>query len=545
MVGVALKDKSNPAPPLIPGLRIKGDTIAGRYRVERLIGAGSSGFVVAARHVYLRRRVTLKILTSTTSAHQQAQRRHLALAHQAAALRGPHVARIVDTGFTEDGTPFIATERLDGRTLAAEIAERPQLPAVEAVRWILQACEGLAEAHSAGIIHGDLKPQNLFLAGDVSAASTDHGGEPRVLKILDFGMATPVDTDGDEGTAAWFASPAYLAPEQIRNPQDTDARADIWALGVILYELIAGNLPFAADSVAGMLVAVAHDEPAMLATQDVPFELARVVQRCLAKDPSGRPADVATLALALAPFAGSEGIALARRVESALSSPPPSMAVALDADADAAVTATAVTATAEGAKEKPLSRPSRVVGVEPGRSRATRGVAELEASLASLSRLLGAAPNAAFRRRQLGAIATVGAAGILALVALLSSPAASGPAPAVERQANADDVERAPLVRPSAPLPFIPPTFLLDEEADTKTPPPPPPPPAAPAPQPPPRVTPSSASTDRASTLGAVRMPTRALKDAPMSRSHSSLSVRENPYDRGFTHPARLSERRK
>ncbi|MDF2698337.1 MAG: serine/threonine protein kinase [Labilithrix sp.] len=333
MVGLALKDKGNAAPPIVPGLKIKGDTIAGRYRVERLIGAGSSGFVVAARHVYLRRRVTLKILTSTTAAHQRAQRRHLALAHQAAALRGPHVAHIVDTGFTEEGIPFIATERLEGRTLAEELSTRTQLPPVEAVRWILQACEGLAEAHSAGIVHGDLKPQNLFLAGDANASSTDHGGESRVLKVLDFGMATPVDAEGDEGTAAWFASPAYLAPEQIRDPSAVDVRIDVWALGVILYELIAGSLPFESDTVSGMLVAVSYDEPAMLTAQDVPFELARLVQSCLSKPPSGRPADVATLALALAPFAGAEGIALARRVESALSSPPP-MAVTLDADAE-------------------------------------------------------------------------------------------------------------------------------------------------------------------------------------------------------------------
>ena len=285
MVGLGNKQQPK-ALPVVPGFKIEGGTIAGRYRVEKLLGAGSSGFVVAARHVYLRRRVTLKILASTTSAHQQAQRRHLVAAHKAAALRGPHIARIVDTGFTEDGMPFIATERLEGRTLAEELADRSELPPAEAVRWVLQACEGLAEAHSAGIVHGDLKLQNLFLAGDASASSTDHGDRPaRVLKILDFGMATPVDDRDDEGTVAWFASPAYLAPEQIRDPLNVDARADVWALGVILHELIAGRLPFAADTVSGMLVAVAYDEPAMLVAESVPFELARIAHACLSKDP--------------------------------------------------------------------------------------------------------------------------------------------------------------------------------------------------------------------------------------------------------------------
>ena len=249
MTGLGSKEKGKAAP-IVPGFKMKGDTIAGRYRIEKLLGAGSSGFVVAARHVYLRRRVTLKILTSTTTAHQQAQRHHLAAAHQAAALRGLHVARIVDTGFTEDGLPFVATERLEGRTLAEELAERTSLPPAEAVRWILQACEGLAEAHSAGVVHGDLKPQNLFLTGASDAAATDQGGESRVLKILDFGMATPADDREDEGTAVWFASPAYLSPEQIRDPASVDARADVWALGVILHELIAGGLPFAADTVS-------------------------------------------------------------------------------------------------------------------------------------------------------------------------------------------------------------------------------------------------------------------------------------------------------
>ncbi|MCW5835821.1 MAG: serine/threonine protein kinase, partial [Labilithrix sp.] len=331
MVGLGFKDKGKAAS-IVPGFKIKGDTIAGRYRVEKLLGAGSSGFVVAARHVYLRRRVTLKILTSTTTAHQQAQRLHLTAAHRAAALRGLHVARIVDTGFTEDGMPFIASEHLEGRTLADELAERRSLPPVEAVRWVLQACEGLAEAHSAGIVHGDLKPRNLFLAGDANAAATDRGGEPRVLKILDFGMATPADDRDDEGTSAWFASPAYLSPEQIRDPANVDARTDIWALGVILHELVAGRLPFAADTVSGMLVAVAYDEPALLVAEDVPFELARLVRACLAKDPSERPADVAALAKRLAPFAGPEGVGLARRVDAALSTSTPPMAMTVDGE---------------------------------------------------------------------------------------------------------------------------------------------------------------------------------------------------------------------
>ncbi len=502
--------------PIVPGFKMKGDTIAGRYRVEKLLGAGSSGFVIAARHVYLRRRVTLKILASTTNAHGKAQRRHLAIAHQAAALRGLHIARIVDTGFTEDGTPFVATERLEGRTVAEELAARTRLPAVEAVRWVLQACEGLAEAHSIGVIHGDLKPQNLFLAGDSTSSTADgHSSDSRVLKILDFGMATPMEEGGDEG-AAWFASPAYLAPEQIRDPRAIDGRVDIWALGVILHELISGSLPFSADTVSGMLVAVAYDEPALLAAEDVPFELARVVHACLAKDPAARPADVATLARALAPFAGAEGIGLARRVESALSVPPPmAMVVGPDAgDQDADAAAPALVASAEPGTT------SLHVGATSGPS--VRAAEELPQE------------DAGFRRRRVGAIAAVGAAAVLAVVGLLA-PARSG---ATDDTPHASAVELPPpppLPVEGSALPFIPPSFTMGDEPDTaREPPPSAPTPTGARPGPPPSRRPEPAATSAARTLA---------KDLPPSKARSSLAVRENPYDRGFTHPTRLSDR--
>ncbi|MBX3231482.1 MAG: serine/threonine protein kinase [Labilithrix sp.] len=263
---------------------MRGDTIAGRYRVERLLGVGSSGFVVAARHVRLDRRVALKVLTTLTTAQGKAV---LAVAHRVAALRSANVARVVDTGLTEEGYPFIASSLAEGRTLAELLAEHGSLPAREAVSLVLQACIGLADAHAADVVHGDLKPQNLLLT---------KGG---VLEVLDFGMMQPLESE--EGSAAWFASPAYLAPEQLRDPE-VDARADVWALGVILHQLIAGKLPFDAETIAGMFVAVAYHEPALLAAPDVPYELAKIVRACLAKDPAGRPPTVRALARDLAPF---------------------------------------------------------------------------------------------------------------------------------------------------------------------------------------------------------------------------------------------------
>ena len=523
MLGLDNKDKRR-APPVVPGLNIEGGTIAGRYRVEELLGAGSSGFVVAARHVYLRRRVTLKILASTTSQHQQAQRRHLVAAHKAAALRGRHVAKIVDTGFAENGMPFIATERLEGRTLAEELAERHALPPAEAIRWVLQACEGLAEAHSAGIVHGDLKPQNLFLANAnaTSTASTEDGeGASRVLKILDFGMATPADDRDDEGTGAWFASPAYLAPEQIRDPLNVDARADVWALGMILHELIAGRLPFTADTVSGMLVAVAHDEPAMLVgpsgEQGVPFELARIAHACLSKDPNGRPADVAELAKALAPFAGADGLAQAKRVETALSTPPDvTMTVEPDEGRSDAAFAAKPAPSPDHADARPAPSPSA-----HDQNRRTRAIE---------------------RRVRVCAVATVGLAALLALVGLLA-PASPVPSAASAREVAGPS---APSLAAAVPVPVLPPRppSLLVEQ------PPRPPPtitaepsgPPAPAPPPaPPLRLKRAPRTDPSSTPAAGGR----MKQVSPPRPRAALSVREDPYARGFTHPTSLSERRK
>jgi serine/threonine protein kinase len=522
MMSAETKDKKKATPPIVPGMKIKGDTIAGRYRVEKLLGSGSSGFVVAARHVYLRRRVTLKLLTTTTSSHEEAQRRYLAAAHRAATLRGHHIARVVDTGFTEDGVPFIATERLDGRTLAAELAERKQLPPTEAIRWILQACEGLAEAHSAGIIHGDLKPQNLFLTGDPASSSPENGGEPRVLKILDFGMATPADGAAEDDGMAWLQSPAYLAPEQIRDPNATDARTDVWALGIILHELIAGELPFSADTVSGMLVAVAYDKPALLSAADTPFELARVVASCLAKEPSERPADVNALARKLAPFAGKEGRALAKRVEAAHSSPPPPMTVPISgaveiADEDAAAIAVAETIPQAWFPSAPPKTDD----------------AEHE--------------DAGVRRRRYGAIATVAAAGVLAIVGFLSSPDAQ------EKKQKVDAIEPPPRPAPGAPPPFIPPTFnavserettneLVPPSAPKPTPPTPPQQPTQQQQQPKAKV---ESSSQRA--IPVANLPTaRIVPPAHKPPARPSLAVRDNPYgQKGFTHPSRLSEQRK
>jgi serine/threonine protein kinase len=311
---------------LVPGLAVRaGQTIAGKYRVEELIGSGPSGVVISARNIHLREQVTLKILASYTDGQKELLQRRLKKARLAARLQSPHVARIVDIGFTEERMPYIATEALEGVTLEIELAERGVLTVEEAARWVLEACEGLAEAHAAGLVHGDLKPQNIFLAqpkvtrarSPVSPAADDPlDTDPRVLKILDFGTTSPLDAIGDQSASAFFGSPAFVAPEQIQAPATVDARADVWALGVLLYNLVSGSLPFEADCLSGVIVAVVYDAPRLLT--DAPYELARLVHRCLDKDPANRPRDVRELAVALAPFAGAIGARSSERVHAML-----------------------------------------------------------------------------------------------------------------------------------------------------------------------------------------------------------------------------------
>lgn len=310
MVAFLSKNVKNGGVQLAPGVPVRaGQVIAGKYRVEELLGCSATAIVVTARHVHLRHPVTLKILTAYTDEQLDLVRRQVKKARIASRLRGEHVARILDIGNTEDGMPVIATERLDGRTLASELESRGRFPIEDALRLGLDICEGLAEAHAVGLVHGDLKTKNLFLANKP-------GADVPVLEILDFGMASPIESSNDASATAWFGMPSYLAPEQIKDPASIDARADIWAVGVILHELISGSLPFPADTVSGVLVAVCCDAAPLLS--EAPYELARVVHRCLEKDPANRPASVEELATELAHFLGDEGTRASERVRVAL-----------------------------------------------------------------------------------------------------------------------------------------------------------------------------------------------------------------------------------
>jgi serine/threonine protein kinase len=289
---VEIDQKKSPVSP--------GDVLAGKYRVERVLGVGGMGVVVAATHLQLEQLVALKFLLPSALLKPSAVGRFEREARAAVRLRSEHVARVIDVGTMEDGAPYIVMEYLEGRDLGARVDEDGPLSVPEAVDYLLQTCEAVAEAHALGIIHRDLKPQNLFLTSRVD-------GKP-LVKVLDFGISK-VTQGADElsltKTTDVVGSPNYMSPEQLRAARLADARSDIWALGAILYELLSGKVPFEAETLTQLCAMVISDPPRPLKElrADLPLDLIAIIERCLDKDPARRFQNVGELADALEPFA--------------------------------------------------------------------------------------------------------------------------------------------------------------------------------------------------------------------------------------------------
>ncbi len=277
-----------------------GDVVAGKYRLDSVLGAGAMGMVFAATHLELERIVAVKFVNSELVQQPEIAARFLREARAAVKIQNEHVAHVIDVGHPEAGPPYIVMEYLRGQDLS-DLIRSTEISVPDAVDYVIQACSAMDEAHQLGIVHRDLKPANLFL-------TYRRDGSP-CIKVLDFGISkceeSQVAQPSLTNTAALLGSPAYMSPEQLQSARAVDHRSDIWALGVILYELLARRSAFNGDTLPSVLTAILRDEPVRVdrVNPQVHPELAAVIRRCLMKDREQRFQSVAELASALRPFA--------------------------------------------------------------------------------------------------------------------------------------------------------------------------------------------------------------------------------------------------
>ena len=271
-----------------------GDMLAGKYQLIRKLGEGGMGVVYEAMHTRIQQRVAIKMLLPEVLELPEVVPRFEREARAAGKLRSDNTARVLDVDLSENGLPYMVMEYLDGVDLGHMLEKQGALPITDAVDYVLQACNAMAEAHAEGVIHRDLKPSNLFV--------TNAG---RKVKVLDFGISK-LENDKEArvtATQAVVGTPLYMSPEQVRSAKHVDARTDIWSLGIILYELVTGRTPFEGSTTAAA-AAICIDNPPPIAQfrQGVPPDLEHAILVALQKEPSARFANVQLLAQAIAPF---------------------------------------------------------------------------------------------------------------------------------------------------------------------------------------------------------------------------------------------------
>ena len=316
-----------------------GTVLLGKYRVDSILGKGGMGMVAAATHLGLDERVAIKMLRPDVIADAETCSRFLREAQSAVKLKSEHVARVTDVGSLPGGSPYMVMEFLEGLDLDQMLQSTGPIAPMLAVDFVLQGCEGLAEAHSLGIVHRDLKPSNFFVTWRVDGSA--------LIKVLDFGISkAPIGIDlALTQTQSVLGTPAYMSPEQMRSARRVDVRTDLWSIGTVLYELIEGRRPFEAESFSEMCVKVAADPPDPM-SKPIPAGLDEVIFRCLQKNPDHRFQSIAELAIALKPFARdpSEVSMRVERIRRTISTPrprlqtPPPVAPSTDLLAELAAT---------------------------------------------------------------------------------------------------------------------------------------------------------------------------------------------------------------
>ncbi len=280
-----------------------GTILAGKYRVDGLLGAGGMGYVLAATHLQLGERVAIKMILPALSRDAEVVGRFLREARAALRIKSEHCVRIQDVGELPDRTPYMVMEYLEGEDLGHLLDSRGTIPVSLAVDYVLEACEALAEAHALKIVHRDLKPSNLFVQRAPNGFET--------IKVLDFGISKMETASSDQmvmtRTMSVMGSPLYMSPEQMKSAKVVDERADQWAIGVILFELIAGRPPFVAETLPELGALVLSGEAPSLSSYApiAPPGLSAVVATCLRRNANDRFVNLADFADVVAPF-GSE-----------------------------------------------------------------------------------------------------------------------------------------------------------------------------------------------------------------------------------------------
>jgi serine/threonine-protein kinase len=416
------------------------------------------GIVYAARHDLLGQRVAIKFLLSRGRGYDDAVARFLNEARAAARIDSDHIARVLDVGTLDGESPYMVLEFLDGSDLSGVLKERGPLPVTEAVDHLLQAIEALAHAHALGIVHRDLKPSNLFLARRQDGT--------RRVKVLDFGISKVIDVHGTGGsgaitkTNAMLGSPLYMSPEQLRDAKSVDHRCDIWALGVIAYEVLTGKPPFMADNAVALFAAIQESEPASLRSlrPDIPPEVEAIVLCCLRRTPADRFSSVTELGAALLQFGGVDA---ARAFENAARILP-------------------------AAQHAPV-RPQTDVG--RGRPLGSAPAVASANQVQTANPWATSARQAAPKKAPVVAIAVLAAGGLLALTiaifgtrAFLAHRLATSPAASAALAPSNDIAPPAPVASTGAPAPEPPPiataivtvTAVADSLANAASAPPPP-----------------------------------------------------------------------
>ena len=268
-----------------------GTTLDGKYRIDRLVGAGAMGAVYEGEHTGTGRRVAIKVISSgDVSRDQKLVARFQREAKAAGSIDTQHITQVLDAGVDDTGSPYLVMELLHGEDLQSAIRRLGPLPPELALRIVAQTCLGLAKAHEAGVVHRDIKPANLFLtrrdAGEI------------LIKLLDFGIAkvkmdhaSETDNMALTKTGSMLGSPLYMSPEQAKGLKTIDHRADLWSLGIVLYQALTGKTPYDhCDALGGLIIAICHEEvtPVQEMAPWVAPEIAAIVHRALQREPAAR-----------------------------------------------------------------------------------------------------------------------------------------------------------------------------------------------------------------------------------------------------------------